>query len=183
MGSHLREDAMLICVTGAKWHLPCNAFQMGSYLQEDAMLSSASQVRSGICPACFPNGIVSARGCYAHLRHRSVTRCRCEVASALQCFPNGIISARTCYALLRRRALVRSGICPAVLGKWDHCCRKTLICVQHEHPIAHVDAERHLGIVLLSFGILPHERQWTQEGPVPKSREEVGAKEVDHREM
>ena len=140
MGSHLREDAMLICVTGAKWHLPCNAFQMGSYLQEDAMLSSASQVRSGICPAmlskwdrickrmlcshlrhrcevasvlqCFPNGIVSARGRYAHLRHRSVTRCRCEVASALQCFPNGIVSARTCYALLRRRALVRSGICP-----------------------------------------------------------------------
>ena len=51
MGSHLREDAMLICVTGAKWHLPCNAFQMGSCLQEDAMLSSASQVRSGICPA------------------------------------------------------------------------------------------------------------------------------------
>ena len=54
---------------------------------------------------------------------------------------------------------------------------------QHEHPIARVDAERHLGIVLLSFGILPHERQWTQEGPAPKSREEVGAKEVDHREM
>ena len=72
---------------------------------------------------------------------RSVTRCRCEVASALQCFPNGIVSARTCYTLLRRRALVRSGICLAVLGKGDHCCRKMLICVQHEHPIAHVDAD------------------------------------------
>ena len=47
----------------------------------------------------FPSGIVSARGCYAHLRHRSVTRCRCEVASALQCFPNGIVSARTCSIL------------------------------------------------------------------------------------
>ena len=97
---------------------------------EKMLCSSASQVQSGICPAmlskwdrvckrmlcshlrhrcevasvlqCFPNGIVSARTCYAHLRHRSVTRCRCEVASALQCFPNGIVSARTCYALLRR---------------------------------------------------------------------------------
>ena len=57
-----------------------------------------------------------------------------------------------------------------------------LICAQHEHPSARVDAERHLGIALLSFGILPYERQWTQEGPAPKSHEEVGAKEVDHRE-
>ena len=111
---------------------------------EKMLRSSASQVRSGICPATlskwdrvckrmlcshlrhrcevasvlqrFPNGIVSARGCYAHVRHRSVTRSRCEVASALQCFPNGIVSARTCYALLRRGASVRSGICLAVLG-------------------------------------------------------------------
>ena len=169
---------MLICVTGAKWHLPCSAFQMGSYLQEDAMLrcevrpavlskwdrarrwhlrhrcevaSARRCFPNGIVSArrcyahlrhrCevasalqrFPNGIVSARRCYAHLRHRSVTRCRCGVASALQCFPNGIVSARRCYAHLRHRSLVRS-------------------CI-----FAHVDVERHLGIVLLSFGMLLHE--------------------------
>ena len=150
------------------------------FIAQTKGLLSATRCRCEAASArqCFPNGIVSARRCYAHLRHRcevasarqrfpngivSARRCyahlrhRCEVASALQCFPNGIVSARRRYTHLRHRSLVRSGICPAVLGKWDHICKKMLICVQHKHPIAHVDVERHLGIVLLSFGILLHE--------------------------
>ena len=95
---------------------------------------------------CFPNGIASARRRYAHLRHR------CEVASALQCFPNGIVSARGRYALicvtgakwhlpcnafqmgsylqedamLSSASQVRSGICPAMLSKWDRICKRML---------------------------------------------------------
>ena len=139
MGSYLQEDAMLICVTGAKWHLPGSAFHMGSYLQEDAVLICVTDLQQDA-------GVLL-----------SATRCRCEVASALQRFPNGIVSARRCCAHLRHRSLARSGICPAVLGKWERICKKMLICVQHKHPIAHVDVERHLGFVLLSFGILLHE--------------------------
>ena len=142
MGSYLQEDAMLICVTGAKWHLPCSAFQMRSYLQEDATLICVTNLQQ--------DAGAKWQGYYP-------TKCRCEVASARQRFPNGIISARRCYAHLRHRSFVRRGICPAVLGKWEHFYKKMLICAQHKHPIAHVDVERHLGIVLLSFGILLHE--------------------------
>ena len=67
---------------------------------------------------CFPNGIASARRRYAHLRHR------CEVASALQCFPNGMYLQED--AMLSSASQVRSGICPAMLSKWDRICKRTL---------------------------------------------------------
>ena len=76
----------LICVTGAKWHLSCNAFQMGSYLQEDATLICVTDLQQDVGAKWHLPCSAFQMGSYLqeHAMLFCVAELWCEVASALQ---------------------------------------------------------------------------------------------------